>query len=179
MSSRDQLRDELNARSKKGKADWMVELASRKGLDVADLFEITFDGEQTIAFRAAWVLEYIFTEYPATFRPVTQLFIEKYPLQTNPSCQRHYTKIMMVMSAGDYLKPEQQEEIIEATFGWLIDPDTPVAVQVNCMDILFNMSKRHDWIAEELIQQINFLLKTGSAAMQSRGKRILNKLKKK
>lgn len=70
-----------------------------------------------------------------------------------------------------------QEQIIETTFDWLIDPQTPVAVKVNCMDILLNFGKEQRWIPDELRSQVQFLLKDGSAAVQSRGKRILMKLK--
>lgn len=66
---------------------------------------------------------------------------------------------------------------MEVVFGWLIDPDTPVAVQVNCLDILLNLCSHADWIAEELGTQTRHLLRRGSAAMQSRGKRVLAKLK--
>jgi len=72
---------------------------------------------------------------------------------------------------------EYQEQIIEITFDWLIDSQTPVAVKVNCMDILLHFGKEQPWIPDELSSQVQFLLKDGSAAVQSRGKRILKKLK--
>jgi|GEM_PF-5252458 hypothetical protein len=44
-------------------------------------------------------------------------------------------------------------------------------------DILLYFSKGHHWIQDELHSQVQFLLRDGSAAVQSRGKRILKKLK--
>jgi hypothetical protein len=70
------------------------------------------------------------------------------------------------------------EPIVEATFEWLINDRTPVAVRVNCLDILYNLSNSYTWITEELKDQTRFLLKNESAAMQSRGKRVLKKIKK-
>ena len=61
-------------------------------------------------------------------------------------------------------------------FEWLINPHTPVAVRVNCMDVLYYMSPQFPWIKEELLAQIEFYLKDGSAALQSRGKGLLKKL---
>ena len=45
------------------------------------------------------------------------------------------------------------------------------------MDILFHFCKEESWIKDELRFQVQFLLKDASAALQSRGKRILKKLK--
>jgi len=45
------------------------------------------------------------------------------------------------------------------------------------MDILLHFAKEQPWIPDELRSQVQFLLKDGSAAVQSRGKRILKKLK--
>jgi hypothetical protein len=72
---------------------------------------------------------------------------------------------------------KNREQLVEITFDWLIDPETPVAVKVNCMDILFPFAKEQSWIKDELRSQVQFLLNDGSAALQSRGKRILKKLK--
>jgi hypothetical protein len=33
------------------------------------------------------------------------------------------------------------EAIIETTFEWMINPQTPVAVKVNCIDVLYNLKK--------------------------------------
>ncbi|HZG70744.1 MAG TPA: hypothetical protein VEY51_04330 [Chondromyces sp.] len=68
------------------------------------------------------------------------------------------------------------EAVGEITFEWLINPETPVAVQANCLDILYNLSSHYDWIRDELVLQTEFLLKKASAAMQSRGKKVLRKL---
>lgn len=70
------------------------------------------------------------------------------------------------------------EPVVEKTFEWLICPRTPVAVRVNCMDILFNLKQEFPWIEEELKAQVTFFLHDGSAAMQSRGKAVLRKLKR-
>lgn len=105
--------------------------------------------------------------------------MSKYPDQKNKSCQRHYTKIFMGLLYGNrnvVLKSANLDTVTEATFEWLIHPGTPVAVTTNCMDILFCLIPYHCWIADELKLQMEFLLRNGDAAVQSRGKRILAKL---
>ncbi len=103
----------------------------------------------------------------------------------NRSCQRHFTKIMANVTATKnkvsyslIVKTDAFEHVVETTFAWLIDEKTPVAVQANCLDILYNLSEQYGWIKDELASQTEFLLRNGSAAMQSRGKRILRKLNK-
>src|SRR5690606_7339623 len=119
------------------------------------------------------VLEYIATRAPQRFLPVFTEFMTRLPGQQNPSCQRHFTKILMVIT-GPKAPPAYQEayaaadreQLVETVFGWLINPQTPVAVQVNCMDILFNLTAEFGWIGEELQNQVEFLLRDGSAALQ-------------
>ncbi|MES3017540.1 MAG: hypothetical protein V4721_07175 [Bacteroidota bacterium] len=133
-----------------------------------------------IAFRAAWILEIAAENNPEEFGLYLDEFTNVYINLRNLSGQRHFTKILMSLTknAGrrDLLSEQKLAILVETTFEWLIDLQTPVAVRVNCMDILFNLKDKSDWIADELRAQIEFQLQNGSPALQSRGKRILNKL---
>jgi hypothetical protein len=149
------------------------------------LIGLTCDQDSPSTFRAAWILEYLEAKFPHKFLNSVAPFIEKYPLQNNLSCKRHYTKILMHITHKnahfEYKKAIETinfEPIVEATFEWLINNRTPVAVRVNCLDILYNLSNSYTWITEELKDHTRFLLKNESAAMQSRGKRVLKKIKK-
>jgi len=138
-----------------------------------------------VAFRAAWLLEYIAYRYPDRFSTVLPVFLQAMHEQRNVSCQRHFTKILMRVTSRsapdvyrDHYRQADRERLVETIFGWLIDPETPVAVQVNCMDILFNMRNEFDWLGEELRNQIRFLMRDGSAAMQSRGRKLLDRFER-
>lgn len=176
--------DSLAAMKVNIKVPNLVALAQDKTLSVETLHDICYDRKHgTIAFRAAWVLEYIATHHPERFMPVFGTFMSRLPEQQNHSCQRHFTKILMHVTRPDAPALYQEargtingEQVVDTIFSWLIASRTPVAVQVNCMDILFNMRNEFEWIAEELAQQTAFLMKDGSAALQSRGKKILAKL---
>src|SRR5690606_9538226 len=105
------------------------------------------------------------------------------PNQKNPSCQRHFTNILRRLTHPRAPEPYAQavrltnrEQLVETVFNWLIDPGTAVAVQANCMDVLLHMSGEVEWIRDELKLQIEFLLRDGSPAIQSRGKKNLEKL---
>ncbi|WP_257658889.1 hypothetical protein [Parapedobacter lycopersici] len=164
----------------------LVALGETGTLSVTTLHRLCYTPERSpVAFRAAWVLEYIATRAPQRFLPVFAAFMTRLPDQRNPSCQRHFTKILMVITGPkappayqDAYATTDKEQLVETVFGWLINPQTPVAVQVNCMDILFNLTAEFGWIGEELQNQVEFLLRDGSAALQSRGRKIIGKLKK-
>jgi hypothetical protein len=55
----------------------------------------------------------------------------------------------------------------------MIDPKVKVAVKVCAASTLFNLCGRYDWIKEELAGQIQFMLRDGSPAIQSRGRKLL------
>ncbi len=168
----------------KVKVPALVVLGEDATIPVTLLHEVCFhSGNDSIAFYAAYVLEYVATHHPERFIPVFNPFISRLPQQKNFSCQRHFTKILMVITHPNapelYKEPYSRidrEPLVETIFGWLIDPRTPVAVQANCMDILLHMSREFGWITEELKHQIEYLMRDGSAALQSRGKKILDKL---
>ena len=143
-----------------------------------DLIELSFHRDQPIGFRASWILELMFADREL-LRNELHTFLDAYPKQKNLSCRRHFTKILMQVLNDKGFKEELRhfnwDDIIEATFEWLAG--SPVAVQVNCLDILFKLKDKESWIKEELEDQINFFLRNGTAAMQSRGKRLLKKMK--
>lgn len=169
----------------KSKVDKLVSLAAAGRLPVGDLLDRCFYKDNaTIAFRASWILEYTAVHDPDRFIPHLDLFIRRLGEQDNNSCRRHYTKILMLLTSPrapekyKILFPEASvaERIAETMFEWLIEPHTPVAVKANCMDVLFNLRHTVNWIAEELSSQIEHELRHGSAALQSRGKKILKGL---
>ncbi|MXV52105.1 hypothetical protein GS399_14090 [Pedobacter sp. HMF7647] len=167
----------------KTKAGKISAIAVKENYSISELIDLTFHKDDAIAFRAAWILEYIEVYFPARFLPHFESFNKIYSNQKNHSCQRHFTKIMMHFTSKkapeiyqNALRDIDLESIVETTFSWLIDSKTPVAVKVNCLDILFDLSDKFDWIKDELKAQTEFLLRDGSAAMQSRGRKILGRL---
>jgi len=179
MMSKEELLKQLERAMGKSTVLKLAALSSQSTNLIRDLIDLSFYPEKVIAFRASWILENIFLEWKDLFWDELPLFFVKYPLQSNDSCRRHFTKIMMeITKRRQDVETAEWEPVIEATFGWLVDPASPVAVQANCIDILFNLRDEDDWIGSELKAQVQFLLKNGTAAIQARGKKILGKLNK-
>lgn len=181
-----ELRQHIEVRLTRNKVKEFASLASTGEVDMKELFHLCFDKDTTVAFRASWILEHIAIAFPDLFIPLFFAFVSRLSGQSNRSCQRHFSKILMHVTSQDVIHPyddvlmadcKNRDEIVEVAFRWLIDPKTPVAVQANCMDILFNMRYEYPWVREELPLQINFCMLNGSAAIQSRGRKILKRMK--
>ncbi|PKV62981.1 hypothetical protein [Pontibacter ramchanderi] len=153
-------------------------------LSVQQLLDLcSYDKDRSVAFRAAWVLEYAAYTFPKQFLPYLPVFIGMLPTQHNLSCQRHFSKILMCCANPDanpiykaaWRALPDREPVVESMFEWLINSRTPVAVKVNCLDVLVYLQPEFPWVKDELLAQIEFLMKDGSPAMLSRGKRILKR----
>ena len=157
-----------------------ISLAEQSTNSVIQLLELCLHTNYEIAFRAAWILELTYSAQPERLKEFMREFIDVYLVLRNYSCHRHFTKILMNLtrknSQVNIFDTIDPEPLVEVTFGLMIAPETPVAVIVNCMDILYNLKDEFDWIAGELAAQIEFQLRNGSAALQSRGKKVLHRL---
>src|SRR5690554_5660592 len=187
MSSKiNQLEQFLSATLLQSKVADLVLLGAKSPLNIRDIFELSFHRDQVLGFRAGWLLEAIAEFEPARFAPILPEFFSRLPVQKNLSCQRHFSKILLLMThpkAPDSyraaLQATDREPLVETLFAWLIDPRTPVAVVANCMDVLYYFSKEFDWIQKELSLQIEFLMEQRNPpALHSRGKKVLKKLLK-
>jgi len=184
--NKEKLLHEISKAVSKSKAIELAKIVATADFFMVDLLALCYHAEKSIAFRAAWILELVEYTYPAKFIPALPDFINELPRQRNGGCQRCFSKILMHISnpkasvirrtTFNELSSTVHEKIVETMFEWLINPHTPVAVRVNCMDVLYYMSPQFPWIKEELLAQIEFYLKDGSAALQSRGKGLLKKL---
>lgn len=148
------------------------------GISLQDLLNISLEKDKTLSFRAAWVFETIVLKDTALLQGLLPQFFENLKKQKNWSCLRSYSKILMYLTSKKnksyYLDKKTEEALIEYAFQWLIDQQCPIAVLVNCLDILNNLSKKHTWIKEELFAQISYFQKIKpSPALLSRTRRIL------
>ncbi|SFH01368.1 hypothetical protein [Pontibacter chinhatensis] len=185
--TREALLEALSSTLSKSNVQELAALAGDEKLPIPDLLDISFwKDAPTIAFRSAWVLEHAALSYPDCFLYYFPEFVQRLHEQQNSSCQRCFTKILMHLTSPKapiacreaLASIADQENIVEVIFDWLIKPETPVAVRVNCLDILLNFSYTFPWIKEELQAQTEFYLQDGSPAMLARGKKILRQVTK-
>lgn len=138
--------------------------------------------DKQIAFRAAWIIETVFLKEPHYFPNYSRQVIDAYNKTENWSCLRSYTKLVMwILSPKNKfptLESGQRKRILEKTFACLLDLNCPIAVKVNCFDILYYLKNDEDWIQEELTALISLCISENpTPAIKSRGNRLLKKLK--
>ncbi|WP_295797289.1 hypothetical protein [Mucilaginibacter sp.] len=145
-----------------------------------DLIDITFYPDSMIAFRASWILENMLLADPIKYEPELEYFFLRFKQVKYHGPQRHYIKILMHLTDPKMnpvikrkLETIDLEPAVEQCFDSMIDPKAKIAVKVFASEALFNLRHRYDWVAEELANQIQFLMRNGSPAIQSRGKKLL------
>ncbi|MBB5394616.1 hypothetical protein [Mucilaginibacter sp. AK015] len=148
--------------------------------DLDKLIDLTFHPNARVAFRAAWLLDATMLASPELYVNSLEYFVKRMSEVSNASCKRHYTRIMMHLTAPGApeairlkLAAIDMESVVEQCFDWMIDPKVKVAVKVFAADTLFNLRHRYDWIKEELANQVQFMLRGGGPAIQVRGKKLL------
>lgn len=167
----------------KVKVEELAALASKGGISVKDLIDLSFHRYDQIGFRSAWILERVYSNHQDSFLPYTKYFLEKFPQQQNLSALRHYVKILAFMTNKNtlpaiklVLQQYDQDQLITMVFAWLIDEGIPVAIKSHCLNILANLAPQHRWIKDELIQTMDFLVDKESIAFFAKVKQIRKQL---
>lgn len=150
---------------------------------IKELIDLTFHPEEQIGFRASWILENMYISYVDRFIPHSIYFLSKFHQQQNLSSRRHFSKILALMTAKKapqsikaIVDQYNTEELVEAVFSWLIDDQVPVAVKSHCLNILANLSAKHYWIKNELVETMDFLIDRESIAFYAKVKQIRKQL---
>lgn len=167
------------------KADFEKGFSARYGPVVMeeDLYrtalELAREEDPRVVFRASYALEWAFFKDPGRFAPHIPLLIENYLTVCNRSAQRHYIKMLDYILRHDMIRlsPEQEEQLAERTFDLLIDPQTPVAIKVWAMEILYRFSGTLPWVGEHLYETITHLMASGTPGILSRGSKIRLRLR--
>jgi hypothetical protein len=183
MLTHDELIKEISKTLVKIKVEKLTTILKKEQFALCDLIDITFHPDKNIAFRAAWILENLFLLKPESYLDDMDYLISRIPDVKNESCKRHYAKIVMHITKPktsllirEKLKAIDLEPVVEQLFDWMIDPKVRIAVKVFAGEALFNLRERYPVIKEELADQLRFLMRDGTAAIQLRGRKLLAQL---
>jgi len=178
-----ELIEQITATIDKLKVLELGKILHAKKFNLRDLVDITLYPDDAIAFRAAWLLENVFLQYPEVYLSDLDYLLSKISAIKSAGGKRHYAKIVMHLTdknAPAIIKAEVDhydfEPIIEQLFDWMINPEIKIAVKAFAAEALFSLRHRYNWVTEELANQLQFLMSDGTAAIQSRGKRLLKEL---
>lgn len=149
------------------------------------LLQITFDADNPVSVKAAWVLEFVLNKKLDWLIPHLDYFTNNLSIIYRDSAVRPTAKICEFLAKSytskkpslikDKLTSQHINKIIEAAFDRLIS-EHKVAVKVYSMEALFLFGKEFDWVHNELRLVIQQEISNGSAAYKARGKRTLLKI---
>jgi len=159
------------------------------GVTPEELLQIATTTKYPTCFHSAWVLENILLPLPEALDYYLPSLIEHIPHTSNPSVQRHLTKLVAYglrritdRKAARIFEKEfwktNLEPIEDCCFQLLVDPYTKPGVKAHCMEILYLLSTKQKWIAQELPFIIENQMELGTPGLKAKGKEILKFLKK-
>jgi hypothetical protein len=167
----------------KNKVLKLTDILYNRKFAIGDLINLTFYPRKEIAFRAAWILENLILLHPVKYVNDIETICAQFTRVNNKSCLRHYTKIIMHLTAPGAdkqiktkLESINMENVIERCFELLIDRGSPVAVKAFASQVLFNLRSRHTWIAGVLTDQIKIMMDGGEPAIRAKGRKLLSYL---
>lgn len=152
------------------------------------LVELTFEVENKISIKAAWILEWICTHHGIEhIIPYLDTFCSHIKYVTLDSATRPCAKICEHLANAyaskkdnpikTILKNEHIDLIIETGFDWLITPQK-IAVKAYTMQTLYLFGNYRDWVHPELSHIIQTQVIQQSKGCEVRGKKILELIKK-
>jgi hypothetical protein len=111
--------------------------------------------------------------------PYATYFLDHFSAQQNLSCCRHYGKILALMTSKkapltikNLIVAYDTDGLVETVFNWLINEQVPVAVKSHGLNILANLNHKHNWIKDELLATMDFLVDKESIAFHGKVKKI-------
>jgi len=150
------------------------------------LVEIMLMVDDKVSCKAAWVFEYVCTEYIYAIIPYLEIFTNNLKRVHLDSAVRPVAKVCQILAHENISKqnntikkvltPMHKERIIEACFDWMISKQK-VAVKAYSMTTLFILGKDYDWVHPELVQILENDYHEQSAAFKARARHILKKIK--
>lgn len=146
-----------------------------------DLLAIAFNVKDKNHHKACRIAELVFEAKIEWLSEYLDIFCKTLSGFTNESAMRPISKICLFalehhQHSSGFLNPHQLQQIIEASFDWLINPKTKVATKAYAMRTLFLLGKKEDWIHPELTRILREDAAKHTAAYKAAAKDVLRKI---
>jgi hypothetical protein len=156
--------------------DQLVENIFNCPIDFPILFQLLFDEDEKVAWRAAWACSKISELKPNFFTPHQVDEIVILSLSTpSGGVRRGCLSILFHLP----LPNPVPVELINSCFDWMVSPKSPIAVQAYAMKILYRICLKEPDFKMELIAYLETIdFQSYSAGFNSTRKNILKSLNK-
>jgi hypothetical protein len=155
-------------------ADYIANYIGTDAERFRELIQFVFENKPLLSERASWVVTNITDKHPEMLKPYLNQVVSKIHI-----FKHHGTRRNMLRSLASIDIPEKYHgKLFDDCYRWLQSKDELPAVKVHSMQILYNISKREPDLLRELQMIIEELTDHESAAIRSRSKEILKRLRK-
>lgn len=154
-----------------GNANEVVKDILNKTILFKEVFEGMMDDDPIIRMRSADVIEKVSSKHPEYLQPFKSRLVNKVSKIDQQEVQWHVAQIFSYIS----ISKKERDKIIKILLSYIKTTDSNI-VKVFCMQTLAKFASKDEQIKPKIIKKIKEMIKFGSPAIQSRGKKLLNKL---
>ncbi|MEI8087657.1 MAG: hypothetical protein WCG93_15715 [Paludibacter sp.] len=168
-------REQLSRPISKNFLDQLVQNIFDNPEDFQNIFQLVFDADNKVAWRAAWACAKISEKHPDWFTDKQILEIMKFSINiSHGGVHRGCLSILSNLRLPNSIPVE----FINSCFEWMISPKSPIAVQSLSMKILYSICQIVPELSIEFkayLENVDF--ESYSAGFNSTRKNTLKKLK--
>jgi hypothetical protein len=140
-----------------------------------ELIELFQQKNQRTSIYAGWILSYIAEQNPTLIAKHLHIIIKKLDNKVNnPALIRNVFRTLQFV----VIPKKHEGYLLTKGFEFLNNYNSPIAVKVFAMTVIYNLSKKHPEIQNELKLSLENQFEHASAGFKSRATKILNKLNK-
>ena len=166
----------LSIDSLRATADLAVEAVGNNPEYFKEVLNIACNNKSPVNWRAVRVIEFVTEQNPKLFFPYVNKYAKLFPSFKTDGFKRSFPKIFTYCK--NKLNKENKVILIDTCFKYLSSGFEPIAVRVNCMQLLYELSKDIPEITGELQAAIEFQYDDEGAAYRARANMILKKIAK-
>ena len=155
-----------------GRADEVVDDVLKHPVLFGDVFQGMLDDDPRIRMRSADALEKVSSKHPEYLQPFKDRLINEVSKIEQQEVRWHVAQMF------SYLKTNKKErnKIIRILLSY-IDNSKSRIVKVCSMQALADLAEKDESIRSKIVKKLEGIVKTGSPAMISRGKKLIDRLK--
>jgi len=154
-----------------GRANEVVDDVLRDPTLFGAVFSGMLSDDPIVRMRAADAAEKITAQHPEYLEPHKAVLIDRVAGSDQQEIRWHVAQMLPRLA----LSEEERRRVVEILFGYLEDKSR--IVQVNTMQALVDLAEDDEGLRPSVLEAVSVLTETGSAAVRSRGRRLLEQLR--
>lgn len=168
------IRQQLLKRNSRKNADIVIAHVDSTAGAIVELMACFLSDEVKVAQRAAQVVGDLGRRDPELLEPWWNEMLEAGQKPVHDSIRRNVARYFSELELA--LPKKIETSLIKLFTAWMLEPNTPVAIQVFAMQFVADRAERFTTEAKQIRAAIQSRIKTASPGLLSRGKRILKQL---